>query len=139
MHFTKMVPVTYDVFFLKAEMQVRYWEDGIINGVEDTDDDPKIPLRKGDMWLLEIHLHDGSIRDWPVGTMAKVHYKVCDAGVYHLLDADRQVVITKAGYVPSMLAPQGGGYGDYVILDIGPDGIIKGWKASLSYFEEEED
>lgn len=138
MHFTKMVPVTYDVYFLKAEMEVRYWEDGIINGIEDTDDDPKVPLRKGDMWVLEIHLHDGSIRDWPVGTTAKVHYKVCDAGVYHLLDADRQVVVTKAGYVPSMLAPQGGGYGDYVILDIGPDGIIKDWGADLSYFLDED-
>ncbi len=137
MKFTKMVPVEYDVYFLKAEMEVRYWEDGIVNGVQDDDDDPKIPLRKGDMWLLEIHLYDGSIRDWPVGTTAKVHYKVCDAGVYHLLDADHQVVITQTGYVPSMLAPQGGGYGDYVILDIDADGIIKGWKRDLRYFNNE--
>lgn len=137
MKFTRTIPVEYDVYFLKAEMEVRYWEDGIVNGVQDEDDDPKIPLRKHDMWLLEIHLHDGSIREWPVGTTAKVHYKVCDAGSYQLLDADRQVVVSQDGYVPSMLAPQGGGYGDYVILDIGSDGIIQGWKADLRYFNNE--
>lgn len=136
---TKSVPVK----FLQAECGVRYWEDGCVNGVQDTDG-ALIPLRDpkpndhlgGGTWHLTIDLDTGRIENWPAGTTADVHYKVCDAGAYHLLDADRNVVASINGYVPSLMCPEGEGYGDYLIMKIGPDGTIANWKADLSAFEK---
>ena len=65
--------------------EVRYWEDATVNGVEDTDG-ALIPLRFGDCWMPIIELDTGRVRDWPEGTTADIHYKVCDAGEYELLD-----------------------------------------------------
>lgn len=129
---TKKVEV--EVKYLKAECGVRYWEDGEVNGVEDTDG-TLIPLRVGDAWCPVIDLTTGVVEGWPEGIDADVHYKVCDAGVYQLLDADKNVVISIDGYVPTIMAPGGSGYGDYVIMTIGTDGKIVGWKVDLDEFE----
>lgn len=131
----KQVPVTY----LNAEIGVRYWEDAKVNGAEEDDDNPKIPLKNGDSWDITISLELGRILSWPKGVTADVHYKVCDAGVYRALDSAKQCVAMKDGYVPSMLSPGGDGFGDYVIMKIDGDGIIEGWKADMSYFEEEDE
>ena len=117
-----------------ADMEVRYWEDATVNGEEEDEGAPKIPLRHGDIWKLKIDLAAGRIEGWPDGVTARTHYKVCDAGVYSLVRSDGSEIISIDGYVPSMLAPNGGGYGDYVILDIGADGVIAGWSADLTYF-----
>lgn len=122
------------VAYLKARCGVRYWEDASVNGVED-EDGSLIPCRIGDDWAPLIEIDTGKVVDWPAGTTAAIHYKVCDDGEYALLDADRNPLRTIEGYVPGMLAPAGGGYGDYVILEVGPDGLIAGWSADLSYFE----
>lgn len=139
MKFKRMVEVETEVTHLVADLGVRYWEDAEFNGEPDSGEDPKIPLRDGKSWRLKIDLATGKIDGWPAGTTAKTHYKVCDAGTYTLLAADGSEVTTNNGYVPDMLAPNGGGYGDYVILDIGPDGVISGWKADLSYFSRYDD
>lgn len=133
------------VHFLRAECGVRYWEDGTVNGVEDTDGS-RIPLRDpkpndhlgGGTWHLTIDLHTGKIEGWPHGTTADVHYKVCDDGLYSLLDANRAVVKTIDGYVIGMMCPEGKGYGDYVIMKIAEDGTIANWRVDLSDFEERE-
>lgn len=122
---------------LNAEMQVRYWEDGKINGVEDDDDNPKIPLRRGEIWQLFIDLETGMIAGWPKGVTAETHYKVCDAGIYRLMN-DAEVVAVKDGYVPDMLCPSGNGFGDYVIMKIDGNGQIENWNADLSYFDPDE-
>jgi hypothetical protein len=131
----KKAPVTT----LVASMEVRYWEDAEVNDVEDDPTNPVIPLRKGNLWNITVDLATGKIKDWPQGTTAITHYKVCDAGIYALLDADGTEVVRKADYVPSMLAPGGRGYGDYVILMINADGIIEQWEPDLSYFDEDDD
>lgn len=123
---------------LIADMGVRYWEDASVNGIDEPEDDPKIPLKSGDRWIIDIELATGKIRDWPEGVTASTHYKVCDDGVYSLLSSSGQVVVKTDGYVPSMLAPNGRGYGDYVILEILPDGTIKDWNADMSYFSGDE-
>lgn len=122
---------------LRAECGVRYWEDATVNGVTDENGD-LIPLRMGDCWSPTIMLETGRILDWPEGTTASLHYKICDAGIYSLLSPAGEIVATKDGYVPSMMSPAGSGYGDYVIMKIGSDGVIADWKADLSYFEDEE-
>lgn len=132
------------VKYLQAKCGVRYWEDATVNGEEDTDGS-RIPLRDpkpndslgGGIWLPLIDIDAGTIEGWPKGTTASVHYKVCDDGEYHLLDPDRNVVASIAGYVPSIMCPGGKGYGDYVIMQIDGDGRILNWSVDLSEFEHE--
>lgn len=135
----KLVPVRY----LQAECGVRYWEDGTVNGVEDTDGS-RIPCRDpkpndhlgGGTWHPLIDLETGKIEGWPSGTTASIHYKVCDDGAYHLLDAERNVVASVNGYVIAMMCPEGEGYGDYVIMNVDGDGQIANWTVDLSDFED---
>lgn len=118
----------FDVASIRVSAQVRYWEDATVNGVEDTDGS-LIPLREGDMWQPTINLATGRVYDWPDGTTASIHYKVCDAGAYELLNADGLMVAAKSGYVPDVLGVGEPSYGDYIIMEIGPDGVINGWDA----------
>lgn len=123
---------------LRCNMGVRYWEDGEVNGLPDNDEDPQMPFAEGESWRIDIDLASGKIAGWPEGTLAKTHYKVCDAGQYSLLDAEGNVVAQKEGYVPAMLDPGGDGYGDYVILEIGSDGRILNWDTDFDYFEDDD-
>ena len=120
------IPVKY----LKATCGVRYWEDAEVNGKPEADDNPTIPCRQGDDWCPLIDLETGKIEGWPEGVTAKTHYKVCDDGHYWLLDdARRQVGKWWGHYVPDAFLCHGDrGYGDYIILTVGEDGIIAGWK-----------
>lgn len=120
---------------LRAECGVRYWEDATVNGVEDADG-TRIPLRFGDYWSPTIMLETGRILDWPEGTTAGLHYKVCDDGRYSLLSPHGEIVASIDGYVPKIMCPLKSGYGDYVIMNIGPDGVIDGWHADLSPWEQ---
>lgn len=115
--------------YIEVNAEVRYWEDAIIGGLEDHDGS-LVPLRKGDCWCPVIRLADGLVMDWPTGTTADIHYKVCDAGEYWLLDDGRQRAAKWGGYyVPDDFLCHGGrGYGDYIILKINADGAIDGWK-----------
>jgi hypothetical protein len=124
------------VAYLKAECGVRYWEDAEVNDVTD-DEGTLIPFRTGDTWAPVIELATGRILDWPEGTTADTHYKVCDAGRYALLNDERAEVVAIDGYVPRMMCPGGSGHGDYVIMTIGPDGTIADWQIDLSSFEED--
>lgn len=141
---TRAVPVKY----IRARCGVRYWEDAEINGVQDSDGS-RIPLREGTSadndslgggnWCPTIDLDTGIIENWPAGTTASIHYKVCDDGDYELLDANREVVKAIDGYVPSIMCPEGEGFGDYVIMEIDSDGKIAKWRADLSEFEKSDD
>ena len=141
MKFERKEVVEYDVEKVRCTMNVRYWEDADVNGVEDSEGD-KIPLRKGDTWDITIDLESGIIENWTKGVTASVHYKVCDAGAYQLIDYDGNVMAERDHYVPSFLAPKGGGYGDYVVINIDENGYIEDWKADSyelqDYFGDEE-
>lgn len=113
---------------------VRYWEDARINGTED-EQGTLVPMRKGDRWCPIIELASGRVLDWPLGVTADLHYKVCDDGEYWLAD-DNNAKLAKYGtdptdtsYVPNdILCIGDNGYGDYIILTVGADGLIVGWK-----------
>lgn len=141
MKFERKEIVGYDVEKVRCMMGVRYWEDATLNGKEDTDGE--IPLRKGDTWDITIDLESGTIENWTKGVTASVHYKVCDAGEYELIDLDGNIAAEKQCYVPSFLAPKKSGYGDYVIMDIDENGYIDGWNVSSydlqDYFGDEEE
>ena len=123
------------VRYLKVQAGVRYWEDASVNGVED-EDGSLIPCRDGETWAPVIDLDTGIIQDWPADTIASIHYKVCDDGCYALLDADRKEVKSIDGYVPSIMCPGDNGYGDYIIMTVGPDGAIQNFDGDdLDAFE----
>lgn len=140
MTFAVKMIVEKSVSFLKVVAKVRYWEDATVNGRQDDDESPEMPFATSldNTWAPTINLETGKIENWPAGTIAGVHYKVCDEGVYTLLDADRQEVAQIDGYVPSMMSPGGAGYGDYIIMDIGPDGQIANWRVDLEAFQPED-
>lgn len=115
--------------YIEVSAEVRYWEDAKINGVED-ENGTLTPFRSGDLWCPVIRLEDGMVMDWPAGMVADIHFKVCDAGQYWLLDAGRQRVAKWASYyVPDdFLCQAENGYGDYIIFQVGADGLIKQWR-----------
>ena len=125
------VPVAY----LRVDAGVRYWEDGTINGEPDSDDAPRIPFAVSGRWVPVIRLADGVIVDWPEGVTADIHFKVCDDGRYELLAEDMSSVVKIDDYVPAILAPEGDGFGDYIIMKIDGAGKIAKWKIKLGAFE----
>lgn len=134
MQFEKKITKTFDVKYLKFSVMPRYWE-AVVNGVEGSLD---IPLKRDKMWNLKIDIDTGKVIDWPDGTTIDVHYKVCDAGSYYLLDENDDVIVSKEQvYVPSFI----GEYGDYLIIDINEKGFIKNWKLSenelYDFFEDD--
>ena len=141
MKITLTVKQEVDVKTLRVAAGVRYWNDATVNGVEGGDDDdfdPGIPLRDGDVWRIDIDVESGRILNWPDGTTASVHYKVCDQCGWDLLDSDGRVVAGEQdGYVPGTLCPGGEGYGDYIIMEIGPDGTIEDWRFDPREFEQD--
>lgn len=123
---------------LVVEAGVRYWEDGEVNGVEDTEGN-LIPCRQGDCWCPHIDIDSGIITNWTKGIKAKVHYKVCDAGNYFLNDENGgQILSIEQDYVPSILCPKENGYGDYIIMDIDENGQIQNWNVDISSFQPED-
>lgn len=116
--------------YLEVQAEVRYWEDATVNGAEDTDG-TLVPARVNENWCPVIRLADGVLMEWPQGITAHIHYKVCDAGQYWLLNDERRRVAKWAGfYVPDEFLCHGdNGYGDYIIFKVDADGRIEKWRA----------
>jgi hypothetical protein len=119
----------YKARYLKVEAQVRYWEDATINGENDEDGD-NVPFKSGDIWAPIVDIENGVIVDWPIGVVANIHFKVCDAGECFLLDEDKNKIAKYNNYyVPDEFLCHGDdGYGDYIILDICESGKIKNYR-----------
>lgn len=133
-----------NVRYLKLDAGVRYWEDADVNGKEDVNlydcegnATPAIPfaIKVKDApesniysdhyrWQPTIDVERGCVVDWPKGITAHVHYKVCDDGIYHLLDPLKNVIVSVESYVPDCI----GEYGDYIVMDIDEDGNIEDFR-----------
>jgi len=129
---TKKIKVKY----LQVKAGVRYWEDATVTDVEDEQGD-LIPCRVDDNWCPLIDLDTGQILNWKEGTKADIHYKVCDEGVYALLDESKNVVVEYEGYVPNSMSPKDSGFGDYIIMDVDEKGFIAKWEPDLTDFYED--
>lgn len=121
-----------DLKYVICDLGVRYFEDGMVNGVEDNPTTPKMPgvytADDGKKRLrLCIDVDNGQIIDWPKGTTASVHYKICDDGSYTFMDVNDEVIAKGESYVPEFLCLNENGYGDYAIFDVDTDGFIKDW------------
>lgn len=123
--------------YLEVEASVRYWEDAIIDGIED-ENGSLIPLRRGGAWCPIISLEFGKILNWPVGVEADIHYKVCDAGEYWLLNEDMdRIGKWRGSYVPDKFLCHGNvGYGDYIIFKVNGSGMIFKWVRPDIYDED---
>lgn len=137
--------VEVDLKTLHVNAGVRYWNDATMNGTEevpDSEDDGTVnrdfPGRVRDDWRPEIDLDTGTILNWVPGVTASVHFKVCDAGVYQLCDAEGNIQIEHSGYVPRMMCPIGNGFGDYIIMNIDAKGLIENFCFSLEGFDTED-
>lgn len=135
MKFKLKTTIDVELKLLKVVAGVRYWEDADVNGVEDTDGD-LIPCRVGDSWCPLIDIETGIITNWEQGKTASIHYKVCDAGVYTLLDDCMKEVAETDGYVIDILAIGDNGYGDYIILEVDENGKIEDWNFNVSDFKK---
>jgi len=136
MKFTKMVRKEFDAKKLHCIIDVRYWEDADVNGVREQKDIFTVPCRVGDSWRPVIDIEKGEILNWTQGITASLYYKVCDAGLYTLLDETDQPITVLKGYVPDMMCPEGGGCGDYIIMNIDENGRIAKWVPNLKAFIE---
>lgn len=133
-----LVKQEVEISVLSVKAGVRYWEDATVNGVED-EEGKLIPFRDGDYWCPIIDINSGKILNWPKGTKADIHYKVCDDGTYTLISPEGKEVIEKDGYVPEIMCPKEQGYGDYIIMDIDENGQIQNWKPFVKDFNEDQD
>lgn len=124
---------------LMVNAGARYWEDSEINGQID-EQGLLVPCRVGEKWTPVIDIETGIITNWEKGKTARIHYKVCDDGVYHLLDKEGNAILTKDGYVPNILDLYNDSYGDYIILNIDENGQIADWDNNPNigdFFEED--
>lgn len=129
--------------YLCIDAFVRYQEDAHINGVQD---EPRpapsrMPGIESCIWRVIIDLDLCRVAYWPEGTVAKIHYKVCDEGIYELWDADGRVMERHRGYVPRSVCPDGDG--DYImliinetgcVLDLGDSGVAYAWTPGMFSF-----
>ena len=118
-----------NVYFLQVSAEPRYWEDTTINGQPD-EIGSRVPFRHEDLWEPKIRLWDGVVMDWPKGTTAEIHYKVCDQGQYFLCNENGEKVAQYRGhYVPNeFLCHDAEGFGDYIIFNVDRNGKIQGYQ-----------
>ena len=137
MKYNKKILVETDVKYLQVDAGPRFWEDARIDGIEDTSG-KLIPCRKKDCWCPKIDLDTGQIVNWEKGVTAYIHYKVCDAGKYTLLDKDNEVIVSTPDYcyVPDFLSPKEEGWGDYMIMEIDENGFIQGFNVCQDDLDE---
>ncbi len=124
------------VKYLNIDAGVRYWNDSCINGNEDADDDPKMPFAikiKDSKWRWRpiIEVEQGKIVNWPTYIYAAINYKVCDDFYCAGVDENGVVLAEYGGYVPTIMSPDGGGWGDYIIMHVNAEGIIENWDKEL--------
>lgn len=99
----------------------------------DIEDEEKgvIPMVSNGHWHGIIDLKEHKLIDcdgWPYNLQAKVR----DAGVYTLLDEDKNPICNYRGYVPT-LPFDGNSWGDYIHLYVGKEFIIQEWQGEFDF------
>ena len=125
-----------EVFYLRLNTYVRYWEDSDINGEEDISYEeqkdgkkPRMPFASADgaTWQPVIDVKELRILDWPEGVEADVHYKVCDECDLTCLDKEMNPLCkyNPANYVPKFLQYDDDFKdGDYIVMRIDGKGYL---------------
>ena len=115
---------------VRIDAEPRYPEDAEVNGVEEDNDNPKMPFlvkdeksQDGWVWKLDVDIATGEIIGWPKDVKARAYYKVCDCCRIKYHDKEYYQ------YVPDFLSIDDEGFGDYMQITI-EDGKIKNWSES---------
>ena len=126
-----------DVFYLKLNAYVRYWEDSEVNGEDDysrkdLEDGKKLKMpfasKDGEYWQPLIDVKRLRIADWPEGMTADIQYKVCDECDFSCLGKDMNKLCR---YMPENYVPKFLQYyddfkdGDYIVMKVGEDGSLQ--------------
>lgn len=111
-----------EIKFVVIDIEPRY-----IGDSEDDDMPSDFPLlnETKTQWRAKVDIDTGVIEGWPHGDAREMFVKVCDAGIYTLLDASGNELALLDRYVPHGVVP--GEYGDYVSLKIDESGRITNW------------
>lgn len=135
----------FDLAVADCFIYPRRWKTSKVNGIEDNNDDPKMPCinkdKHGELcWNPIINLDNGQIVNWQKGTTASIHYKSVDGNYVDIIDRNTDTIKEYEGYVPKFLCPKEDGWGDYVIMDIDENGFIQDFNNNLDdIFQDRDD
>ena len=114
------------------------FDDGLMTELE-CDEEFVPPMLNAEDQLLEflIDLKERKVVGWNYEEgYLHLWAKVCDAGTYTLMDAEKKPLCQICGYVPNKLIPPlEKGFGDYIELAIEADGTVNGWPTTPDFSE----
>lgn len=125
-----------DVKTIRLDSCVRYWEDAIVNGEYENEENPRIPCAMEKNWIIDIDATTGNIENWEKGYTANVFYKTCDENDVTLYDKEGNILCEYEGYVPGCFSIDDKGFGDYIMMTIDENGKINNWKFTESDLDE---
>lgn len=106
---------------------------------EDEEDEEQLPLVKMGYWQGTIDLQTHKLLEWePYFSECYLQAKVCDTGIYTLLDAEKKPICTLKGYVPNGVIPPKNGAGDYIHFAINADGTVEEWQDTYDFTDFKE-
>lgn len=114
--------------YLKCKIHVVNFGEAEVNGIEEEEENPKMPLIYNDRWYITIDLDLGKILNWTQGTTARTWYRVFEEGnSYQYLDENLEQISIHTRCFLHRLAIWDGesGYVKRITLDIEADGTIK--------------
>jgi hypothetical protein len=134
---------------IKKLVDVKYISFDIpiyIGDVEYSDNDSTFGnfIEDNERLFINVDLETGIIPLWNVNGLTntfRIYSKVQDGGKYTLYDENFNEVASYDGYVPEIFSCIDKGYGDYISMDIAPDGKINNWDPNkindfIEYLEE---
>lgn len=119
-------PEPEDIRTISVRVYPMSFAAAVVNGGQESDNDGlRMPFVKDGCWHVDIDRATGRIAGWPKGVTAKTYYKSVDENEVILIGQDGETIVNYDGYVPKFLSIYDNGYGDYVMVEIEPDGHIK--------------
>ena len=132
--------VEVEACLIDVDAHIRYPEDISFeqdgNWRDCNEDNPKCPCMDGHQWRPIININTGKIINWDAPIKCHVFAKVCDEFKCNIKGLNGEDLITYEGYVPSFMAIEDEGYGDYIDMIVEEDGTIKDWYFSQGHIDE---
>lgn len=128
---------TYDVKYIAFNIPIYY---GDLNWSEKDNEFCNKYYSDANGLSIKIDIETGIVTDWAyqeLNDVFSIYAKVRDEGTYKLYDDQHNEIVSYQGYVPDILSCVDEGYGDYLSMNISPDGRIDKWNSSkLNLFIE---
>lgn len=128
---------TYNVKYITFNIPIYY---GDLNWSEKDNEFCDKYYSNADLLSIRIDIENGLVIGWAdqeLNDVFSIYTKVRDEGTYRLYDDQGNEIVSYQGYVPDILSCVDKGYGDYLSMDISPDGRIDKWNSSkLNLFIE---